>query len=57
VAEQPLPDDVAELRERIVRKLQRMKLPDRRELIAKGWSYDEEHDHMAPPGWVRAGAG
>jgi hypothetical protein len=36
VAEQPLPDDVAELRERIVRKLQRMKQPDRRELIAKG---------------------
>jgi hypothetical protein len=48
------PDDVAELRERLVRKLQRMRQRDMPKMIAAGWSYDEEFGHMVPPGWERA---
>jgi hypothetical protein len=46
--------EVEELRERIMRKLGRLRERDRKEQIAEGWSYDETHDHMVPPGWVRA---
>ena len=27
---------------------------DMPEWIAQGWSFDEEHDHMVPPGWTKA---
>ena len=47
------PDDVHELRERLVRKLQAMRRRDRPELLAHGWGYDEEHDRDIPPGWVK----
>lgn len=50
------PDDVEELRERIIRKLRRMRERDMPDRIAEGWSFDEEADHMVPPGWVRAGS-
>ena len=46
-------DEVAELREKIVRKLRRLRDRDMPQRIAEGWSFDEEHDHMVPPGWVR----
>jgi hypothetical protein len=46
-------DEVAEIKERIIRKLQRMRRRDRPELLAQGWSYDEEYDRDIPPGWVR----
>ena len=46
-------DDVAELRSRLVRKLQAIKRRDRPALLAQGWSYDEEHDRDIPPGWVK----
>jgi hypothetical protein len=48
------PDDVHELRERLVRKLQAIRRRDRPALLAQGWNYDEEHDRDIPPGWVRA---
>jgi hypothetical protein len=48
------PDDVAALREKLVRKLRRMRDRDMPEWIAQGWSFDEEHDHMVPPGWTKA---
>jgi hypothetical protein len=47
-------EDVAELRERIIRKLRRLRDREKPKWIAEGWSFDEEHDHMVPPGWVRA---
>lgn len=47
--------DVDELREKIIRKLKRLREREKPNWIAQGWSYDEEHDHMVPPGWVRAG--
>ena len=48
------PDDVAALREKLVRKLRRMRDRDMPEWIAQGWSFDEDHDHLVPPGWTRA---
>jgi hypothetical protein len=47
-------DEVEELRERIMRKLERLKERDRSAQRAEGWSYDEAHDQMVPPGWFRA---
>ena len=41
-------------RARIVRKLRRLRDRDMPKDIAEGWSFDEEYDHMVPPGWVRA---
>jgi hypothetical protein len=51
------PDDVHELRERLVRKLQALRRRDRPALLAQGWSYDEEYDRDIPPGWVKAAGG
>jgi hypothetical protein len=48
-------DEMDEIRERIVRKLQAMRRRDRPGLLAQGWSYDEEHDREVPPGWVKIG--
>jgi hypothetical protein len=47
------PDDVHELRERIVRKLQRMRERDRVDKLEQGWSYDESYDVDIPPGWIK----
>ena len=48
-------DDIADIRERLVQKLQRLRRRERPALLAQGWSYDEEYDREIPPGWVRAG--
>jgi hypothetical protein len=47
------PDDVTALRERLVRKLRRMRERDMPDRVAEGWSFDKEHDQMVPPGWVK----
>jgi hypothetical protein len=47
-------DEIAEVRERIIRKLRRLRERDMPDMIARGWSFDEEHEQMVPPGWVRA---
>jgi hypothetical protein len=47
------PDEVHELRERLVRKLQRLRKRDRVKKLAMGWSYDESWDVDIPPGWVK----
>jgi hypothetical protein len=48
------PDDVQALREKILRKLRRLRERDMPDRIAEGWSYDEDHEQMVPPGWTRA---
>lgn len=48
-------EDAHELREKLVRKLRRLRDRDMPDWIAQGWSFDEEADHMVPPGWVRVG--
>ena len=50
-------DEVAELREKLVRKLRRMRDRDMPDMIAEGWWFDEEFDQMVPPGWMREGDG
>lgn len=47
------PDDVTAVRERLVRKLRRMRERDMPDRIVEGWSFDAEHDQMVPPGWVK----
>lgn len=46
-------DEVNEIRENIIRKLRRMRERDMPDMIAAGWTLDEERDRMVPPGWVR----
>lgn len=46
-------EEIDAIRERIVRKLQRMKWLEMPERLAEGWSYDESYDSMIPPGWVK----
>lgn len=41
------------LRERLFKKLMRLRDRQRAELLAQGCSYDESHDAIVPPGWVR----
>jgi hypothetical protein len=47
------PDDIHALREKLVRKIMRLRDRERPRMIAAGWSFDEEYDHMVPPGWSR----
>lgn len=46
-------DDMADIRERLVQKLQAMRRRDRPDKIARGWSYDESWDIDVPPGWIK----
>jgi hypothetical protein len=46
-------DDIAEIRERLVGKLQALRRRDRPGLLAQGWSYDESWDREIPPGWIK----
>jgi hypothetical protein len=51
---EPAAVDVAEIRARLVAKLEKLRERMMPEMLAKGWSYDEEHQQMIAPGWVRA---
>jgi hypothetical protein len=46
-------DEMADIREGLVRKLQALRRRDRPGLLARGWSYDESWDRDIPPGWVK----
>lgn len=46
-------DDVQALRDRVLLKLERLAQRRIAEKIEAGWQFDEEHDALAPPGWVR----
>ena len=46
--------EVEELRERLLNKIKRLSERTRREQVEEGWTLDEEHDHMVPPGYVKA---
>jgi hypothetical protein len=35
------------------KKLRRLSERDRREKLEAGWSIDESHDHLIPPGWIK----
>ena len=42
-----------ELRERLIRKLLALRRREHAELLTQGWTYDEQHDCIVPPGWVK----
>jgi len=46
-------EDIADIRERLVQKLQALRRRERPGLLARGWSYDESWDREVPPGWVK----
>jgi hypothetical protein len=46
-------EEMADIREQLVRKLQRLRRRDRPDKIAAGWSYDESWDVDIPPGWAK----
>jgi hypothetical protein len=46
-------EDLDALRERLVRKMMRLRDRLRAESLAEGWTVDDEHDALVPPGWVR----
>ena len=50
---EPPEAEVEAVRERLLNKLERLRKREMPAMLAQGWSYDEEHDHMVPPGWVR----
>jgi hypothetical protein len=57
IAEQAAPAEAEEeLRERVIRKLMRLRERLRTERVEQGWAWDEEHGQVVPPGWMR-GAG
>jgi hypothetical protein len=55
---EPPEDEIEAARERLSNKLQKLRAREMTRMLAEGWTHDEKHDHMIPPGWVRAeGAG
>lgn len=51
---QPPEEEIEAVRERLFNKLERLRKREWPNWLAQGWTYDEEHDHLVPPGWVRA---
>jgi hypothetical protein len=50
-------EEANELRDRLVRKLQRLADRHTAELAAQGWTWDEADQVMIPPGWVKTAEG
>lgn len=46
-------DEIAGIREKLVRKLQRIRERERPAKLAAGWTYDESYDLMIPPGYIK----
>jgi hypothetical protein len=46
-------DDVADVRQKIARKLDRLNQQINRDQMEAGWTFDEEHQVSVPPGWSR----
>ena len=53
-AVEPPEEEVEAARERLFNKLQKLLARETQRMLAEGWAHDEEHDHLIPPGWVRA---
>ena len=56
-AVEPPEEEVEAARERLFNKLQKLLARETQRMLAEGWAHDEEHDHLIPPGWVRAPLG
>ena len=51
---QPPDEEIEAMRERLFNKLERLRRREMPRMLEQGWSHDEAHDCMVPPGWVRA---
>lgn len=51
---EPPEEEIEAVRQRLFDKLQRLRKREMPRMLAEGWSHDEKHDHMVPPGWVKA---
>ena len=49
----PVPPTLDEVKDSILTKLDALIRADRKKLEPLGWSWDEEHRMLIPPGWVR----
>jgi hypothetical protein len=47
---EPPVDTGEEIRARLIQKLKRYRQREMPAILAEGWSYDDEFDHMIPPG-------
>jgi hypothetical protein len=50
---EPPEEEIEAVRQRLFDKLGRLRKREMPRMLAQGWMYDEERDHMVPPGWVR----
>ena len=48
-----VPDPIEDVRERLIRKIGKMRERSDLEKLAAGWTKDESYDLMIPPGYVR----
>jgi len=49
---EPPPEEIDEIRKRLLGKIQRLRQRERPGMLAAGWSHDESYGCMVPPGWV-----
>jgi hypothetical protein len=42
-------EDIEEARERLFRKIERLRKREMPRMLAEGWTHDETHDCMVPP--------
>jgi hypothetical protein len=49
------PGEVEQKREKLYRKLMRLRNRIRGERLVEGWTFDGENDCVIPPGWVKQG--
>ena len=50
---EPPEEEIEIVRGRLFNKLERLRKRENDRLLAEGWSLDEEHDHLIPPGCVK----
>lgn len=50
---EPPEEEIDAVRERLFRKLERLRKRELPNWLAQGWSHDESFDQMVPPGWVK----
>jgi hypothetical protein len=46
-------DDIEAVRERLLKKLERLRKREMARALDEGWALDESHDCMVPPGWIK----
>jgi hypothetical protein len=50
---EPPAAEIEEIRERLFNKLERLRKREMAKALERGWTLDESHDCIVPPGWIR----